>query len=184
MRRTRRKPKKNEVVKISEHLYYELWMFEEAIKWLSANANKGLNQSQENAWIESFAIHARILMEFFYDDLPRTKQDQAVMAADFMPLTIIWKDCRPDPPPLLKAIKDRVNVEIAHLSYERRKRIRDEIRQWPFKEISFQIEAVIQKFLQVAWEDAFSDEMKKYKADKLPTAFVLLGTGVAKSSLP
>ncbi len=58
---------------VSHHLFYEIWMFYEVAGVL--NRDPPGNTVYTNVHLESFAIHARILLDFFYNE-PR--QDDVV----------------------------------------------------------------------------------------------------------
>jgi hypothetical protein len=95
-----------------EHLLYELYMF----RWLSENlpADKGFLLS---ALLESFAIHLRGLIDFFYTRAERA-QDDDLVAADFFDSPDTW-----DPGIIPKSLFDartRTNKEVGHITYERK----------------------------------------------------------------
>ena len=54
---------------VSDHLHYEIWMFSTITQTLALGAfGPG---PVNNACLESFAIHARVLLAFFYAQDPR-----------------------------------------------------------------------------------------------------------------
>ena len=65
------RPPAEKLQKASEHLHYEAWMLVSTAQAL-AGAQQGLDAAQirVNALLESFVIHARVLMDFMYDDKP------------------------------------------------------------------------------------------------------------------
>jgi hypothetical protein len=70
-----------------------------------------------NALIESFTIHARALIHFLY---PKRKEDSDVLAADFFDDAGAWpKICQQEEPIEFGRARERVNKEIAHLTYDR-----------------------------------------------------------------
>jgi hypothetical protein len=73
------------------------------------------DQVTHNALIESFASHVRSLMEFF-DSRPDAKADD-VIAADFFDDSATWTSTRPVWPTDLDGVRERVNKELAHLTY-------------------------------------------------------------------
>jgi hypothetical protein len=88
------------------------------------------------AHLEAFCVHARNLIHFLH---PNTAKDDDVLAQDFFDDLILWKKKRGALPELLKKARERVNVEVAHLSYERLGRLGEE-KKWPFQDICAAIE--------------------------------------------
>ena len=74
----RKQRAQDELRSASDHLHYELWMFSSLAHGLASGIS---GQSViNNALIESFTIHARILLDFLYAE--RAKEDD-VIAEDF-----------------------------------------------------------------------------------------------------
>lgn len=91
-----------------EHLLHELTML-----WELARALPGREGSTEtSALVESFGIHLRNLIDFFY----REGRDDDVTAQDFLDATTVWK---PSEPALLKGAHKRANKELSHLTQAR-----------------------------------------------------------------
>jgi len=85
-----------------------------------------------NALVESFAIHVRGLLDFFYKDEP-TKKD--VLAVDYFPDVVTWHLHRPEvSSKVITRIKDRVDTEVAHLTSERLN-VTDEMKAWDRREM-------------------------------------------------
>ena len=59
---------KEELRQASDHLYYEIYMFQMLVQSMASGiaGRSAIN----NALLESFAIHLRALMGFFYPDNP------------------------------------------------------------------------------------------------------------------
>jgi len=126
----------------SNHLYYEFWMLKSLANALvSGIAAQGW---LANALLESFVIHCRGLIEFFYPQHPRHDD---VIAADYISLSMKWEEIRPDLSEVLSTAKRRSNKELAHLTYERLK-VTLETKTWPFTEIKDEIKSVIEVFLE------------------------------------
>ena len=51
------------LIAASDHLWYEIWMFCNLVRHLEAD--REIDQVSNNALVESFAIHTRILIDFF-----------------------------------------------------------------------------------------------------------------------
>jgi hypothetical protein len=58
---------------ISEHLPYEIDMMRYAFRRLQSPLQSPLQQEELNALIECFCVHARNLLDFFWDRKPRRK---------------------------------------------------------------------------------------------------------------
>lgn len=98
----------------SEHLYYEISMFE-ATAWVLASGVFGPGPAT-NAFLESFTVHVRALMQFFYPNHPCSND---VLATDFFDNPDAWLKVRGELPQVLADVNARVGKEIAHLSYAR-----------------------------------------------------------------
>jgi hypothetical protein len=91
-----------------EHLMHELTMF-----WELAEILPGMHASTEtSAFLESFCIHLRSLIDFFY----REGRLDDVTAADFLDGTTTWKQVVP---PTLTAARGRADKELSHLTQSR-----------------------------------------------------------------
>jgi len=112
----RKKRSPEELRKASNHLKYEVWM----LQCMAINIHSGLagNRAINNAFIESFVIHARVLLDFFYPLKPRLDD---VIAVDFFDRAKTWEEARPEKTDILKTIHKRVGKEAAHLTYSRQK---------------------------------------------------------------
>lgn len=106
--------KKDKLLKISHHLWYEFIMF----LFLADMMRKGLSPSsiKNNAYLESFALHVRNLIDFLYNDKP---QDDDVYAGHYFQTAKDWITIRPQITKLLEKSKKRANKEISHLTYTR-----------------------------------------------------------------
>jgi hypothetical protein len=69
-----------------------------------------------NALVESFTIHARNLMHFLY---PKGKQQSHILADHFFDDAGYWRKEHKKEPEEFGKSRDRVNKEIAHLTYDR-----------------------------------------------------------------
>jgi hypothetical protein len=66
------------------------------------------------ALAESFVIHARSLLHFFFDDHKRKPTD--LLAGDFVVNPTAWRGAYPAPSKLLEDFKIRVDTEVAHVT--------------------------------------------------------------------
>ncbi len=134
----------------------------------------------KNALLESFCIHLRNLLYFFYE----RKQKDDVKAADFMPAGIRW--C-PGKLPNRAKLKDRLDKEIAHLTW---KRISDpKEKEWKWTELYEEFYVVITSFKQKAdrssldciWDDEAIESLSPSSASTATSQLDKLGLGGSHS---
>jgi hypothetical protein len=121
-----------------EHVFYELEMFQAAGQTL---LSRQMNRLVLNAMIESFVIHLRNLIDFFYPD--RVQPDD-VVAAEFFNGAKEWGRLS-NITPKLAACRVRANKELMHLT---RKRIAGTSpnKPWKVAELTCEIKHVAKKF--------------------------------------
>jgi hypothetical protein len=98
-----------------------------------------------NALLESFAVHARVLLDFLYTDSPRYDDD--VVASDFFTKPEEWGDIRPEKSEKLDNIHHRVGKEVAHLTYTRQL-LTEEMKQWNPAELGDEILEICNLFMK------------------------------------
>ncbi len=106
-----------------------------------------------NALLEAFAIHVRVLIHFFYSDNP---QKDDVVAEHFFEDSDDWKKQIPPKTEILNAAKKRADKEVAHLTYSRLK-VTPEKKPWNFTEISNDLQVVVAKFIELVPRDILGD---------------------------
>jgi len=138
---SRKKRTKDELIKASEHLWYEFAMLNNLANGLASGifATGTLN----NALLESFAIHVRSLIDFLY---PEKVKNDAVISEDYFDSPEIWKKIIPNMSGKLAKAKIRAHKEIVHLTYERLK-VTPETKPWHFLEIRDEINKIMNIFL-------------------------------------
>lgn len=148
------------LVKMSDPLHYEMGMLDHTAKWLSDwKGDENATEEEKlyrNAIIESFVIHARSLVAFFYAERPHP--DEAI-AADYLPT---WPTDRPAISPELTALHPRVGTEIAHLDYGRLS-ILEEARGWQFGVIVIALMNTAVAFVRLVPDDKLCDKMLDFK---------------------
>ncbi|OGP57866.1 MAG: hypothetical protein A2162_02290 [Deltaproteobacteria bacterium RBG_13_52_11b] len=147
-------PSVEKLQKASEHLQYEVWMMR-SLPREYALAQQALASAQQavaearvraNALLEAFVVHARVLMEFLYNDKP--KRDGDVVAVMFFDTPDQWTGIRKpfsDLSDELQKVKDRVGKEVAHLTF-RRNEITAETKSWQLGMIAQELSAVFAVF--------------------------------------
>lgn len=137
----------------SDHLLYEVRMLESLTLGLASGISGGKGPLH-NALVESHAIHARVLHDFFYSDSSRFDDD--ILASHFFSVGQ-WAELRPSKPEILTALNARVGKEIAHLSYLRL----GEQSSWQVVEITKAIESVLEVFKLKVDRRFMSDDWTK-----------------------
>jgi hypothetical protein len=131
----------NELRAASDHLYYEIQMLQGTMALLATGAT---GQSiLSNALIESFTIHARVLLHFLYPAGSRQSSD--VLAEDFFDDVEHWLAIRPDEPEVFGTARGRVNKEIALLTYDRQL-VTPELKGWNFVSLGKEILKIVEIF--------------------------------------
>lgn len=131
------------MLEASDHLWYEIWMFQSLV----AGMGSGITGTSviNNAILESFAIHVRVLIHFFYAD---SRQDDDVIAEDFFADPTLWRNKRPPKTEVLATAKVRADKEVAHLTYSRQK-VTPETKLWHFVPIAKDLQTAVQKFIEL-----------------------------------
>ena len=110
----RKKRTQEELQNASDHLFYEIWMFTSLAKGMASGVfNQGIIN---NALLESFTVHARVLLDFLFAENPRPDD---VIAEDYFLSPDEWIKIRDNKSEKLESIHVRVCKEIAHLTYAR-----------------------------------------------------------------
>jgi hypothetical protein len=141
----------HELRALSEHLLYEAQML-----FLTANrlrlhvtGDEELPWELEMAAVESFAVHARVLIEFFWHEPSegrgRRFPDDG-FAADFFEGSS-WAVRRAPMEATLDAVWSRASREIAHLTYKRTTKP-EEARSWRFDLIAGSIGRTLRLFVE------------------------------------
>jgi len=140
-------------------LKYEIDMFRETCSRLTSTPKPTtkVEQSEYNLLVESLAIHARILVDFFYNDLFLCKNKKGfdrrnpndIIAQDFMPQGTDWIRARPELTQTLYDAREKANKQLAHLNLWRIKLERDGKKGWDVSKISKDLENVIEKFGEI-----------------------------------
>jgi hypothetical protein len=122
-----------------KHLLYELQMFD----WTAHNLpkDKGLHLS---ALLESFVVHLRNLIDFFYTEPRKGKDNDDVVARYFFEAPSEW--AAGDIPDELDAAKHRANKQVSHLTYAR-ELAKDAEKDWKVSQLYYQVHDVALKFV-------------------------------------
>ena len=140
-RRKKRRPE--ELKKAPEAVSYEMDM-------LTTTSNKLAFAGQTDevvyyALVESFVLHARVLIDFLYPDNPKNDH---IIAGDFFSSVAEWEKKRPDIPEILKETRVRAHKQAAHLSYDRLSKYTGPEKVWAHIEIANEIIKVFNVFVK------------------------------------
>jgi hypothetical protein len=124
---------------LREHLPYEISM----LRWSAFKIPDLIMQT--NTTIESFAVHARTLIDFFYyDEFIKTCKEDDILAEHYIAR---WRTIRPALTQTLKNAREKANKQLAHLTTLRATTYKDkEDKQWQFQKIHQELEKVIKIF--------------------------------------
>jgi hypothetical protein len=95
------------------HLSYEIDMLYRTAGYLRVGQASAFN----NAFVDSYALHLRNLVEFVYWKQP--KDPDGLSAVDFVRARVAWLTARGRPPAVLTAANERANKQIAHFTKKR-----------------------------------------------------------------
>jgi hypothetical protein len=99
--------------KFSCHLGYEIDMFVAMARTL-ARTPQGTPAFVRNAFVESFAVHTRNLIDFLYP--PASPQPDDVTAEHYVVQVRVWQKARGKMPKKLHRAKVRANKQVSHLT--------------------------------------------------------------------
>jgi len=108
-----KKYSKKELREASEHIAYEMKILFAIELELGKSNEEGVNH---NALLESFAVHSRILIHFFWSEKPR-KDD--MVATQFVKNVEEWKKIRPKKTELLEEVEFKAKKQVAYLTFKR-----------------------------------------------------------------
>lgn len=168
-----------------EHVFYEIEMLFAAGNLIVSGS---VDRRMQNAFIDSFVVHARTLKFFFY---PTGVKPDDVIAADFFNDPLHWNATRPLESKTIKSILARANKELAHLTTKRISGSPSH-KNWDANIITTELIPVIKKFIDGASPNRLATPTATKIRDLLipapPTAVSTPGnligiTGLTRTSL-
>ena len=138
------KVSKEKLIEFSgEHLYYEIWM----LYGVTDTLLKGVEDRYVyNALLESFVIHASIIIDFFYR--PQVYDGDA-RALHYVDDIRAWRESLPSYERYFKKFHRKRNKEVVHLSYNRLD-VKPEEKRWNARKVIKQIRKIVDRFLAQA----------------------------------
>ncbi len=155
----------------SDALEYEIRMLNDVADMLPNHLSGVIH----NTLVESFVVHTRILIEFFY---PTKSDSDTMIAPDFFTDGNQWER---DIPGWLKEIRTRVHKLLAHLSYSRVLKYKDD-KEWPYPIIRENLNNLFNDFFKNALPDRIGNKLREYKVpskSNTPISSILASTGTA-----
>lgn len=142
---------KNDLEEAAKHLFYEVWMLDKNVEFLESATPPDGPSPNYNARLESFLVHLRSLIDFFYKE-PR---DDDMGAVQFLPDSKDWTP--PDSErKALREARSRTNKELAHLTHDRVGKTLSE-KEWDFPDLHARIWRVMERFLDDADDEKLGD---------------------------
>ena len=162
----RKQRTEQELQKASDHLFYEIWMFTSLARGMASGVfNEGIIN---NALLESFTVHARVILDFLFAENPRPDD---VIAEDYFSSPDEWLKIKANKSEKLNNIHVRVGKEVAHLTYFRQT-VTSEAKAWNFIEIANEINSVFSKFIKLvpknllgaSWNKSINEEVQPHRS--------------------
>jgi hypothetical protein len=140
----------------SDHLAYEIQMFYLLTRELTRNLSTPVPFEQRHALLESFAVHLRNLIDFFFY---KPVKDGDVTARDFFDDPAKWGAGKISA--TLYEAKNRASKEVSHITIER-KDSGDVDKAWKFLDLYREIRAVAHRFAVEASDNKLSPKVAKF----------------------
>lgn len=149
-----RKPE--ELRKASDWLIYEYWMLKGLTQLLQDDDLTEIGLLR-NAVLDSFLIHARALVDFFY----RKPKHTDAVAGDYLDDTgkAYWEEHYSNAPDWFEDIRTRINKGVAHISYDRHKDV------WDYELIEHEISDTFSEFVKHVSLDSLGTRWEKIKCN-------------------
>lgn len=153
--------------RLSDHVLYEAQMLFAVADRLRElhRGDYALRWEVRMALIESFTVHARVLIEFlWHEPKPGGKRrfEDDGFAADYFD-TGQWQELRRSKEPAIEDVWKRAGAEIAHMSYNRSNE--PDEREWRFDQIAASIGRAFRLFLANVdggrLVDGFEDRLRR-----------------------
>jgi hypothetical protein len=160
-----------ELCDASIHVYHEIMMLNEVPNALPSYPDESIIH---DALVESFVIHARVLIDFLYGYPNKDPKKHDIIAREFLDSSNSWPS---KPPGDLKEVKERADKLAAHLTYDRISLPKN----WECNKIRTIINEMFRKFRDQVPQDRIGDKLRNYKVPNVKTngSPALVSTGTA-----
>jgi len=165
----RQQPTDAELKLDSHHVLYEIEQLDGAVKRLAGLRASGQQAPEvdENALLESIAVHARALIEFVWAD-PELARPDDVVASDFVPE---WPAIRPEMSEFLRGVKRQADKQIMHITRERS--IAEAVRQWRYGKVYNELAEVLAQFVTRVPAEKVQSDFRRRAAAAIPSVRTL-----------
>src|SRR3990172_5474946 len=155
-RKSRRTPE--ELRDASNWLIYEYWMLKGLTDLLSRDDDLIEIGLLRNAVLDSFLIHARALVDFFYR---KPKYETDVVASDYLDgeEKAHWEEHYSEDPDWFEDVRTRIDKGVAHISYDRHK------DAWDYGLIERGISTAINEFVKRVSTDLLGTRWERTKSN-------------------
>lgn len=149
------------------HVVYEINMLMEMARGL--RGERVSPAALQNALLESFLIHYRNLRDFFYPELCLGDRRDAASARDFVTNLARWRRRKGDWQDATGDERQRLNRQIAHLSWSR---LKYSPRTWPTIRMTRRMAHLIRMFLEElpSTREPWFDEAERPEASEVAGA--------------
>lgn len=143
---------------LDEHFSYEVDMIFFSLKKCIELGKTTENIPNKNMAIENFLLHARNLLEFFYQ--PHNKNEKCSYAGHFFNNEDDWGKICPNKTETIKQLEKRVHNEVTHLGYDRISGTPPE-KSWDNQQLLKDFMAIIKIFIENTNDKYISEELRK-----------------------
>lgn len=133
----------------------------------------------EMALVESFALHTRVLADFFFKDKTRANKKTDARAWDYFPTREAWKKVAGDLPLWLSKVQnpdhnygDKFGRELAHLGFHEAS-LSERAGGWPVAQINTELGRVVHAFVDHVDDAKVARHFKTALRREIPLAAVL-----------
>jgi len=141
---------------VSKHVEYEI---RKLIETHNALVRDEVSEELHDPVLESFAVHTRNLIEFFYD---RVKWPTDARAEHFFSDPAKWKKLAGEKPPDFEEAKAKVDKQISHLTYDRVGLTQEE-KGWLVQDLALRLFKLSRDFVMNAEEDRMGEKLLALK---------------------
>ncbi len=162
--KTKRNPA--ELKEASKNLFNNMRYLSERLEFFLRFSNKRNNNELSgmlNSFHDSFLIHSRKMIDFFYNS-SQSVYDDDLIAEDFFENPEIWRKLRPVEPEVLKQTKESIGKLLAHLTYRLKENPSGKVT-WMTSDIYLGVFNVLQKFLDTVDRNLLDEQIDYLKID-------------------
>jgi hypothetical protein len=156
----------DELRESSKHIFWGMRYLSERLEFFSRfsnQSNAGEITGFLNSIHDSFLIHARKMIEFFYCT-SNSVYDNDLIAEDYFASPEVWRRSRPALPPVLEGARNDVGKLLAHFTYRVKDYPLGRIK-WETSDVYVAIFSALQKFLSEVDRSLLDEEFDYLRAE-------------------